>query len=101
MTDEELIEEFIDVQESSKGIALRVCCITWPHPHEPKSHWHTALVLPPSTSIETVKNEMQKLLMDKKHFTVCVECHERNPRGWMHTRKICQACAEKNHGVVY
>lgn len=101
MTDDELLEEFIDARVSSKGIALRVCRITWPHPHEPKSHWRTVLVLPASTSTETVKMEMHKLLRNKKFFAVCEECHERNPTGLMETGKICQACAEQNHGVVY
>jgi formylmethanofuran dehydrogenase subunit E len=40
-------------------------------------------------------------LRKKQFFGRCQECGELNPSGWMHDSKICQHCAETNHGVVY
>ena len=101
MTDKEILNELTDAQPRPNGIAIRVCWITWPHPHEPKTHWHTvAMLLGDAKSRDTVK-ERRKLLDNKRYFGVCTECRERNPIGWMHDDAICQSCAESNHGIVY
>lgn len=34
-------------------------------------------------------------------FRTCEECGRRQPPEWMHGETLCQACAERNHGVCY
>lgn len=101
MTDKELLEEFTGVRSRPNGVALRVRLITWPHPHESRTCWHTVALLPTGTTPTELDAARRRLLDDPKYFRVCAECHERNPSGWMCDDAICQSCAERNHGVVY
>lgn len=100
-TDSEMLEEFTSVQHRPDGIAIRVCRITWTGPHTSKIHWHTVALLPLGSAESGVAVERRKLLDNPKYFSVCAECRERTPAGWMHDAAICQSCATRNHGVVY
>ncbi len=101
MNDKELLDEFTDIRDGQKGIAIRVRRITWPHPHAPRARWHTVATFPSDTSEADLAQARLALLTNAKHFRVCTECGTRNPVGWMHDDAICQGCAERNHGVVY
>jgi hypothetical protein len=101
MTDTELLDEFTKAQRSEIGVAIRVCRITWPHPHKPKSRWETAFMLSANSNDQEIHLARMKLLKEKNYFGVCSECHERKPKGWMHEDGLCQACASDNHDVVY
>ncbi len=54
-----------------------------------------------SQSDRRVSEEIDRILLNKEHFSRCEECGQLKPRGWMHDGNICQSCAERNHGVVY
>ena len=55
-----------------------------------------------STASEAeIESETVGVVEDDGYFLVCSECEERTPRRYMHDGRICQGCAEANHGVVY
>jgi hypothetical protein len=101
MNDQELANEFIRIKRDDDGVRLAVRHIRWDGPGTPVSYWVDAKLLPAGTADAAVQEEVGRILEDAAHFGVCAECHERNPRGWMHRRDLCQRCAERNHGVVY
>jgi len=101
MNDTEIIAKLIKVERQNSELSILVCCISWPHPHEPRSNWEIAAVLPLKSSSGEIDSKIQNVLQDKQYFQTCQECQRRNPCGWMHNDGICQGCAERNHGVVY
>ena len=96
-----MLQEFTRVRQRKDCVSVQVLWITWPHPHEPKSHWHTVTNLPTDADRQSIAAERKKVLHNPRHFAVCEECQERNPVGWMLDEHICQSCAEKNHGVAF
>jgi hypothetical protein len=101
MEEDELRREFIRVDSDTRGRRISVCTIEWPGPGTPVSTWLTVWELSPDSTDSAVKLEIDGLIRVSEYFAVCVECGQRMPRGWMHDDRICQPCAERNHGVVY
>jgi len=101
MNDPELLQKFSRTVPVPNGLALDVCTIHWPHPHEPTTEWRTVETLPQNADEETIAAAQQRLLHNPKFFRICEECQTRKPVGWMHNQNICQGCASANHGAVY
>lgn len=101
MTENEIIQKFTRARRQKDCLAIQVLRITWPHPHEPKSRWHTIATLPSDADEPSIASERKKAAHHPRYFAVCQECKKRNPIGWMLDDHICQSCAEKNHGVVF
>ena len=101
MEDRELLEEFVRVERTEDKVQILVREIRWEGPHTPISTWAIARTLPAAASESDIENATARVLEDDGYFLVCRECEERNPRGWMHDGRICQVCAEANHGVVH
>lgn len=101
MTDDELIEDFTRIEDRGGVAVLQVLVITWLNPGHPQTSWHSLLTLDDPTDSSAILAARRKVLEDRRYFAVCQECSERNPTGWMHDRKICQGCAQRNHRVVY
>ena len=101
MDDQQLIDEFIRTTPSESGVLIEFKVIQWTSSYESETHWIPAARVGGSPTPEELQQRVLKVLLDKKYFRVCGECGERNPMGWMHDNKICQSCAERNHGVVY
>lgn len=101
MTDDDLVAEYTRAEERPPGIALEVRVIHWDGPHAARSEWIPAVMLPPGASPTAIREARHSLIRDKRWFRICRECHERNPIGHMNDSRICQGCAEGNHGVVY
>ncbi|MEZ4647516.1 MAG: hypothetical protein R3E97_01805 [Candidatus Eisenbacteria bacterium] len=99
MTDEELIARFIQVRRSEDEVLLLVQTIQWHGPHTPVSECVVAKTLPPGTSDVQVEKAVSRLVTNRKYFRACVECHERNPVGWM-SGDSCHGCAERD-GIVF
>lgn len=101
MTDDELKCKFIRVTREPGKTQIDACVIEWPEPHTPTHHWTSATELTPSASEQDIATAIDAVLRDKRFFRVCKRCGVRNPDGWMHSRTICQSCAERHLGVVY
>jgi ribosomal protein L40E len=99
--DEAIITEFISVEDAGSSTYVRVEVIHWEGAHTPTSEWVLAEEIPGSASPEVIRAVVRRILNTRRFFSVCQECGERNPRGWMHDASICQECAARNHGVVY
>ena len=101
MDDEQLIDEFIRTTTSEAGVLIEVRVIHWTSPYESETVWVPAGRVGGNPPSENLQERVLQVLGDEKYFRICVECNERNPVGWMHDDKVCQTCAERNHGVVY
>ena len=101
MTDIELREEFIRIEKTQGGIQILVREIRWEGPHTPISTWAIARTLPATASESEIENIVACVVGDRGYFRACLECGEKKPIGWMHNERICQGCAEANHGIVH
>lgn len=101
MNDSEFRKEFILVEKTKLGVQILVCKIEWNGPHTPTSKWMVAKKLPKGATEVTIESAIVSILGDSRFFQVCAECDERNPVDLMHDERICQGCAEANHGAVY
>lgn len=102
MTDEEIIKEFISIQEIEGMVVLSVEIIEWPHgPYNPHSSLVEVKRFQGEVNSERTRKAVRAVLRQKKYFRRCMDCGEINPRGWMHDSRTCQSCAERNKGIVY
>jgi hypothetical protein len=101
MTEEEIIKEFVSIEEIEGEVVLSVRIIEWDGPHAPISHSVEVRRFAGHAGDDITKKAIKAVLRKKQFFGRCQECGELNPSGWMHDSKICQHCAETNHGVVY
>lgn len=100
MTDSELREEFIRMEERQDGsLVVLIQLIEWQGPHSPMGRWIVWKEIPIQPSAVERESLAQEAIKDERYFGLCEECYERNPRGWMHSARLCQTCAERNHGV--
>ena len=101
MNDREFLEEFVRVKRTENSVQILVRKIRWEGPHTPISTWVTGRSLPDTASEAAIEKATASLLEDHRYFRTCLECGERKPFGWMNDERICQGCAEANHGVVH
>lgn len=102
MDDEALCRDFVRIHRvSHEQTDVLVRVIDWPVPHEPVSSWETWKSMDGQPSRADLDSAFAEILSDARYFGTCAECGERNPKGWMHSKKLCQRCAERNHGIVY
>ena len=99
--DHKLLDEFVRVESAEKELRIFIREIRWDGPYTPISTWALARTLPATSSESEIENAITRSLEDDGYFKVCNECGERKPLGWMHDGRICQGCAEVNHGVVH
>jgi len=101
MSDTDLRKEFIRIDETAARVQILVRRISWDGPATPVSDWVVGRELPEGATETEVEEALTLLLENSEYFRECAECRERNPVGWMHDERICQGCAQRNHGVVY
>jgi hypothetical protein len=101
MNEQQLIDQFIRVEKRPNETRILVCRISWAGPATPLVKWEEAARIADNAGQDVIQKTVRGVLNTEKYFQVCRECNERTPTGWMHDAEICQACAEKNHGVVY
>jgi hypothetical protein len=101
MNDIELLKEFIRIEKTQNEVQILVHEIRWQGPHTPIHTWVVGKSLPATASEAEIEKATASILEDHRYFRACLECGERKPLGWMNDARICQRCAEVNHGVVY
>ncbi len=101
MDDRDLIQRFIKIEPELDGINVLVCKIGWRDSHTPISIWELVAKLKADVSSAEIDAQVHQALNNKEYFQVCKECRERNPCGWMHSKSICQSCAERHHGIIH
>jgi len=99
MTDDELFDEFIRVENTPDGVCIQVCTISW-NGHTPISTWVLGRSLPKDTPKDEVRSAARSLLQDQRFFGRCTECHELNALGHMIDDDWCHGCAQRG-GVVF
>jgi len=101
MNHDRLIQQFTRVKARPDGLRVECQVISWPHPSRPRSRWVKVETLAANTPEEEISAARLRLLKMPRFFGVCWMCRERQPKGWMHGERVCQACAEAKLGVVY
>ena len=101
MNHDRLIQQFTRVKASPEGLSVECQVISWPHPSRPRSRWVKVETLAAATPEEEILAARLRLLKMPRFFGVCRMCRERKPKGWMHSERVCQSCAEAKLGVVY
>lgn len=100
MDKNELILEFIRMETLDNKTAFHVGTITWDG-HSPSMEWTSCSEIDGTLTDIKKEEEIDKILSNTKFFRYCKECSQLNPVGWMHDKRTCQNCAEKNHGIVH
>ncbi|WP_395737932.1 hypothetical protein [Prosthecobacter sp.] len=101
MNNDRLIQQFTRVKARPDGLHVECQVISWPHPHMPRSRWVKVETLAATTPEEEILAARLHLLKLPRFFGVCRMCRERQPKGWMHSERVCQSCAVDHLGVVY
>ena len=102
MNDSDLANEFIRQEAVGQSVHVLVRLIEWHGgPANPTSRWKLIAKINIADAESKLGPAIRRVLDDRRYFGRCEECGERNPAGWMHSEKLCQSCAEANHGVVY
>jgi len=99
--DSELIAEFFRTERDSDETRILVRTISWRGAHTPTSTWVPGTTVSSGATDTEVDEAVLTLLHDPRFFRTCRECCKRKPVGWMDDEIVCQACATRNHGVVY
>lgn len=92
----------LSVLVTPEVVELRLPTIKWVGPHSPA---------PSSRFKERVQwqeegHDWAALIQSaqetqRETFEVCQYCGQQNPRGWMHSKTVCQSCAERELGIVH
>ena len=101
MKKEEVRRLCIKIARLDSSIEIRVAQVIWTEPHTPMTEWKLVKTLDQDVSDDEVCQAEEELLNDIKYFQTCKRCNELNPDGWMHSKDMCQSCAEKHLGIVY
>ena len=96
MNNDRLIQQFTRVKARPDGLRVECQVISWP-----RSRWVKVETLAATTPAEEISAARLRLLQVPRFFGVCHLCRERQPKGWMHSERVCQACAASRLGVVF
>jgi hypothetical protein len=105
MTDQSLVEQFIEIRRNTAGLQLWVKTIHWEGPHTPITVPTLAIQLSSQATEADVQEACSGLLKDPRFFLSCSVCGERKPRGWLGhldhlSEPVCHGCMERQ-GVVF
>lgn len=101
MTDDEVIKEFIHVERKENALVFYATIIEWEGSHTPVSEPVEVYRSEELLNEKEIQNRVMEITRMRSFFLRCTECGELNPVGWMHDEKICQGCAQMNHGIIY
>lgn len=99
--DEQLREDFLRLREIDGVVSLEVAIVEWNGPHAPELRWVVAQRFASTPSLDEMRRTQQRVLEDPSFFAQCSMCNERCNIGHMHSRDVCQGCAEAHLGVIH
>lgn len=79
-------------------------CITWAGAHTPQLEARDVVEVAVRSgqsagpTAEVIRSTTSRRLAG---FRRCEECGELTPPEWLHSPTLCDACAERNHGVIH
>jgi len=95
------VDDYVATYEMDESTHIAVRILEWGGPGTPLFCWVIAQRLPVGTPKKEIELAIQSKVEDTTFFGDCVECHERQPAGYMHGDDYCMGCASRNHGIVY
>jgi hypothetical protein len=97
----DLTSEFVRAERSRDSIRVLAASIQWAGAESPRQSWEVFAELPIDASKREVDQALAMARQSARHFGKCDWCGTRQPRGWMHSARTCQSCAERWLGVVH
>jgi hypothetical protein len=79
-------------------------CITWVGVHTPQLHARDVVevVVGSESSADTPAEVIRSTTARRiAGFRRCEECGKLTPPEWLHSPTLCDACAERHHGVIH
>ena len=98
--DADLIKEYFRIEIIGKKMVVQTGQPQWDGPYAAEMKWKKVASLPANSTPEEINQAIRDVMANERYFQVCPECEERMPVGYM-MDDYCQACGEKNHGVVF
>jgi hypothetical protein len=90
---------------ASREVTIALPVVSWPSPHRTSLGAESEVIFAPDRDealADRLAPAIERVIATRlASFTPCAECQSVNPPEWMHDRRICQGCAERNHGVVH
>jgi hypothetical protein len=99
--DEQLCANFFRLREIDGAISLEVGTVEWHGSHTPELRWEVAHRFASTPSSDELRRAQRAALDNQRFFGMCKMCGERCNVGHMHSKTVCQGCAEKHLGVVH
>jgi hypothetical protein len=98
--DDQLRQHFLRLRALDGSFVLEVAIVEWHGPHTPELRWQVAHRFSAQPSPSELRHAEDAALENPKFFRVCDMCEERGNIGHMHSKTVCQGCAEQHLGVV-
>jgi len=93
--------DFFKIKKTSENIEIYVKKITWKGSHEFDISWIKTKKMKKDISDSEINAVIKTIVKEDNFFSTCLDCNQRILNDYMHNEKYCQACASKNHGVIY
>jgi hypothetical protein len=104
LSDGDPVEVLVRIEPHAVHVEAPV--VEW-HGHTPVRYGEHVASFPLGNMHETLLGEPLAAAIAKarrrrlRRFRTCRFCQTRNPPEWMHATDVCQACAERELGIVY
>ena len=94
------IADFVTIDRSGETTAVvAVATVVWDGPHRPALQWSS---YDRTFGAELTDEQIVHVVSgDSRFFSVCLRCGRLANAGHMHSKSICQGCAERYLGVVH
>jgi NADH pyrophosphatase NudC (nudix superfamily) len=87
--------------ETEAGVFLGWVDVAWLGPHTPVRQLRDVVHLPRASWGEVREAVEHAEMLREAALRPCRYCGERNIPGHMHSKDVCQSCAERHLGVVH
>jgi hypothetical protein len=97
MIRQDLIAKFISIDCLPRKTTFHVARILW-DVHTPQIEWVKYAEIAAEATEAIKDSQIRKILSDPEYFSLCRQCGENTPVGWMLGTNACYSCAENNPG---
>jgi len=94
-------DDVMRVRQQDAVWLFEIAGVEWGGYHEPREVWYPYRTWKTPPTAERITRTKEAALADRRAFPLCRMCSELHQRGQMHSRDVCQGCAEQFLGVVH
>jgi hypothetical protein len=99
--DDRLCHDFMRLGQTDADSVLEVAIVEWHGPHTPHVRWQVTQRFAAAPSADELVEAQRRVLNDARFFRMCDTCSKRKNVGHLHSRNMCQSCAERTLGIVH